>query len=116
MTKTYLSPDEIISITADYFRIPSELWLNCSRKREYIKCKHIAMYCFRQFTDLSFQDIGMICGGKDHATVMHAIKKINGFIDSYEADRKEMELILKKMKDKAEDNFKKYVTYNTENA
>ena len=50
----------------------------CSeRKFKYIALpRQIAMYLSRKLTNASFPDIGNRFGGKDHTTVLHAVKRI----------------------------------------
>jgi chromosomal replication initiator protein len=38
--------------------------------------RHVAMYLAKQLTTRSFADIGRTCGGRDHTTVVHAVKGI----------------------------------------
>jgi chromosomal replication initiation ATPase DnaA len=47
-----------------------------SRKREIVDARHIAMHLMVNYTDLSLNDIGKFFGGKNHATVLHARRKI----------------------------------------
>ena len=47
-----------------------------SRREIYSKPRQIAMYLVRELTSMSLNDIGLVFGGKDHTTVMHADRKI----------------------------------------
>ncbi|MGI9031156.1 MAG: chromosomal replication initiator protein DnaA [Ilumatobacteraceae bacterium] len=47
-----------------------------SRQRPLVTARQIAMYVFRQVTDLSYPGIARIFGGRDHTTVIHAVDKI----------------------------------------
>ena len=47
-----------------------------SRQRPLVTARQIAMYVFRQLTDLSYPAIARIFGGRDHTTVIHACEKI----------------------------------------
>ena len=40
------------------------------------------MYFSKKMTKSSLANIGMHCGGKDHATVLHACKTVNNLIDT----------------------------------
>ena len=46
------------------------------RSRNIAKPRHVAMYLARKHTSLSLPEIGRNFGGKDHTSVMHAVKKI----------------------------------------
>ena len=76
----------IIGITADYFGITIEELTGTSRSRVYVTARQIAMYLCRQLTDLSLPKIGESFGGKDHTTVMYAVKKVEDQI----AQRRQM--------------------------
>ena len=47
-----------------------------SRQRPLVTARQIAMYLFRDLTDLSYPSIARIFGGRDHTTVIHAVEKI----------------------------------------
>ncbi|WP_061963255.1 MULTISPECIES: chromosomal replication initiator protein DnaA [Demequina] len=76
----------IISITAEYFSITIDELTGTSRSRVYVTARQIAMYLCRQLTDLSLPKIGDHFGGKDHTTVMYAVKKVEDQI----AQRRQM--------------------------
>ena len=43
--------------------------------------RQIAMYLTRQLTSHSYPDIGSQFGGKDHSTIIHAIRKIERLLE-----------------------------------
>ncbi|MGH9134623.1 MAG: chromosomal replication initiator protein DnaA [Ilumatobacteraceae bacterium] len=47
-----------------------------SRQRPLVTARQIAMYVFRDMTDLSYPSIARLFGGRDHTTVIHAVDKI----------------------------------------
>jgi len=47
-----------------------------SRQRPLVTARQIAMYVFRELTDLSYPSIARLFGGRDHTTVIHAVDKI----------------------------------------
>lgn len=81
-----ITASTIIGITADYFGISIEELTGTSRSRVYVTARQIAMYLCRQLTDLSLPKIGESFGGKDHTTVMYAVKKVEDQI----AQRRQM--------------------------
>src|SRR5690606_34229676 len=71
-----LTASMIIGTTAEYYGISMDELTGTSRSRVYVTARQIAMYLCRQLTDLSLPKIGEHFGGKDHTTVMYAVKKI----------------------------------------
>lgn len=54
---------------------PSEI-IGKSKRQEFVIARQAAMYICRLKFGLSYPELGRIFGGRDHATVMHGIKKI----------------------------------------
>ncbi len=59
-----------------YFDIRHEDMLSKSRARKLVVPRQIAMYLVKRYTDLSLTEIGSRFGGKDHATVINAINRV----------------------------------------
>jgi len=81
-----ITASAIIAKTAEYFGITMDEVTGTSRSRVYVTARQIAMYLCRQLTDLSLPKIGEHFGGKDHTTVMYAVKKVEDQI----AQRRQM--------------------------
>lgn len=71
-----VSPTDIISTTADYFKLTVDDLYGSSRSQAIANARQIAMYLCREMTNLSLPKIGQLFGGRDHTTVMYANKKI----------------------------------------
>lgn len=82
---TEISASLIMGQTAAYFGITIEQLCSSDRSRPVVEARQIAMYLCRELTDLSLPKIGDAFGGRDHTTVMHANKKIQGLM----AERRE---------------------------
>ena len=81
-TAREISIDYIQKVVCDYFDIPIELMKSKTRKREIVQARQLAMYFSKQLTKNSLANIGIHCGNKDHATVLHACKTVNNLIDT----------------------------------
>jgi chromosomal replication initiator protein len=81
-TAREVSIDYIQKIVCDYFDLPIELMKSKTRKREVVQARQIAMYFSKRMTKSSLANIGAHCGGKDHATVLHACKTVNNLIET----------------------------------
>ena len=66
---------QILTQTADYFKLSMEELCSKSRTRTLVTARQIAMYLCRELTDMSLPKIGQELGGRDHTTVIHADRK-----------------------------------------
>ena len=73
---TQLNEQKIINVVADYYSlIPSQI-TGKIRTGQIALARHIAIYLIRQNLDVPLKKIGEMFGGKDHTTIMHAIKHV----------------------------------------
>ncbi len=68
--------DELLADIAAILKFPVEDLKGRSRQRPLVTARQIAMYVFRELTDLSYPAIARLFGGRDHTTVIHANEKI----------------------------------------
>ena len=69
-------PDVIVRQTALYYSQKEEEIRGQSRSKNTTMARQMAMYLMRSLTNLSLQDIGAEFGGRNHATVLSSIRKI----------------------------------------
>jgi len=68
---------EIIQKTvADYYKIKVADMFSKKRSRIIARPRQIAMMITKELTQLSYPDIGEAFGGRDHSTVIHAVRTI----------------------------------------
>lgn len=77
-----ISIDYIQKVVCDYFDLPLEVLKSKTRKREVVQARQLAMYFSKSMTKSSLSNIGIHCGGKDHATVLHACRTVNNLIET----------------------------------
>ncbi len=75
-----ITPDLIIDTTAEVFGFTREEIIGQRRHRPLVTARQIAMYVFRELTDLSYPAIAREFGGRDHTTVIHAVDKISSLM------------------------------------
>ncbi|MFK5925162.1 MAG: chromosomal replication initiator protein DnaA [Desulfuromusa sp.] len=68
--------DKIQKKVAEHFQIKISDIKSSKRLKNIVFPRQIAMYISRNLTSLSYPEIGSKFGGKDHSTIIHAIKKI----------------------------------------
>ena len=68
--------DDIQRKVADYYNLRLSDLLSARRSRTIARPRQIAMYLSKILTTRSLPEIGRKFGGRDHTTVIHAVKKI----------------------------------------
>ena len=71
-----ISIAEIQTRVAEHYCIRKAEMVSARRAREVARPRQVAMYLSKQLTPKSLPDIGRRFGGRDHTTVIHAVKQI----------------------------------------
>jgi len=69
--------DNIQKTVADYFKIKVGDLFSRKRTRVVVRPRQIAMWLAKNLTTLSYPQIGDSFGGRDHTTVLHAVRTID---------------------------------------
>lgn len=77
--------DDIQRVVAQFFEIDRRDMESPCRERRVARPRQIAMKLCREFTARSLPEIGRAFGGRDHTTVLHAVRRIAD-IEGYSAD------------------------------
>jgi chromosomal replication initiator protein len=85
--------DEIQKRVAEHFTIKMAEMTSSRRARMVARPRQVAMYLAKQLTSRSLPEIGRKFGGRDHTTVMHAVRKIEELIASDRALAEDVELL-----------------------
>ncbi len=96
--KKQISVESIQETVCKYFNIENKQIHSKSRKREIVLARQVSMYLSKKYTDFSLSRIGDMIGKRDHATVLHALKNINGLLDidkSFKSNMDEIEELLR---------------------
>jgi chromosomal replication initiator protein len=71
-----VSVEDVVRRVSDTLNIKEKEIVGKSRKQEIVEARQMAMYLCRQVIGSSFANIGVYFGGRDHTTVLHAVKTI----------------------------------------
>jgi len=94
-----ITPDKIQNVVSNFFNVDIKDIHSQSRKQEFVKARHIAMFLCKKHTKYSYAHIGSIIGKRDHASVLHACRVIQDCIDidkSFRSVMIDIESLLKK--------------------
>lgn len=72
--------ENIIQIVQNIFGIDNKTFNSKTRKREVVFARQAAMHLCKKHTSQSVSRIGMYVGGRDHATVLHALKSVDDLL------------------------------------
>ena len=73
-----ISVENIQKTVADFFNIKVADMYSKRRPANIARPRQIAMYLAKELTQKSLPEIGELFGGRDHTTVLHAVRKIAG--------------------------------------
>ncbi|HYM72851.1 MAG TPA: chromosomal replication initiator protein DnaA [Stellaceae bacterium] len=85
--------DEIQRRVAEHFNIKMAEMISSRRARVVARPRQVAMYLAKQLTSRSLPEIGRKFGGRDHTTVMHAVRKIEELTRADRALAEDVELL-----------------------
>jgi chromosomal replication initiator protein len=77
LQKTSISVENIQKTVADFYKIKVADMYSKRRPANIALPRQIAMYLAKELTQKSLPDIGDLFGGRDHTTVLHAVRKIS---------------------------------------
>jgi chromosomal replication initiator protein len=72
--------EDIQRVVARHYNVSKADLLSSRRTRTIVRPRQIAMYLAKVLTPRSLPEIGRRFGGRDHTTVLHAVRKIEGLI------------------------------------
>lgn len=76
----FFRPDQVIKNICTFYNIKETLIKGPKRDQRLVKARQIAMHILKNDLALSFVEIGNILGGRDHTTIMHGVRKIEGLL------------------------------------
>ena len=93
-----ITVDDIQKTVADHYGLKQSDLLCERRTRAVARPRHVAMYLAKALTTRSYPDIGRRFGGRDHTTVLHAVKRIEALKAEDTALAGDLEVLTRKLK------------------
>jgi chromosomal replication initiator protein len=90
--------DDIQKATADHYGMKQADLLSERRNRAIARPRQAAMWLAKQLTTRSLPDIGRRFGGRDHTTVLHAVRRIEALRAEDNALSHDLEVITRKLR------------------
>lgn len=87
--------DEIQRKVAEHYHIKISDMHSAKRTRTIARPRQVAMYLSKALTEASLPEIGRKFGGRDHATVMHAVKKVKELMQEERSFGEDVDLLQK---------------------
>jgi chromosomal replication initiator protein len=91
--------EEIQKLVANHYNVSRADLLSSRRTAAVVMPRQIAMYLAKLLTLRSLPEIGRRFGGRDHTTVLHAVRKIDGLCNTNTELRDELELLKRMLQD-----------------
>ena len=85
--------EDIQRVVARHYNVSKTELLSNRRTRTIVKPRQVAMYLSKVMTPRSLPEIGRRFGGRDHTTVLHAVRKIEGLSGNDNTLAQEIELL-----------------------
>jgi len=93
--------EDIQRIVARHYNVSKSELLSNRRTRTIVKPRQVAMYLSKVMTPRSLPEIGRRFGGRDHTTVLHAVRKIEDLSAGDNTLAQELELLRRLIADQA---------------
>ncbi len=91
--------EDIQRVVARQYNVSRSDLLSSRRTANVVRPRQVAMYLAKTLTLRSLPEIGRRFGGRDHTTVLHAVRKIEGLVGSDTALADEIELLKRQLQE-----------------
>ena len=91
--------EDILRVVAKHYGVTRADLLSSRRTANVVRPRQIAMYLAKTLTYRSLPEIGRRFGGRDHTTVLHAVRKIEGLVGNDTALAEEIEILKRQLQD-----------------
>ncbi|UCC24170.1 MAG: chromosomal replication initiator protein DnaA [Gemmatimonadales bacterium] len=80
-SRSGLTPQRIKQVVAEEWAVKPEALASKRRTKDLTAPRQVAMYLLKELLDLPLVRIGDLFGGRDHSTVIHSIRKVQGKLE-----------------------------------
>ncbi len=87
--------DDILKVVGRHYNVSKNDLLSPRRARSVVVPRQIGMYLAKKLTSRSLPEIGRRFGGRDHSTVLHAVRKIDDMMRGDEKLAKELAQLIR---------------------
>ena len=91
--------EDIQRIVARQYNVSRADLLSSRRTANVVRPRQVAMYLAKTLTLRSLPEIGRRFGGRDHTTVLHAVRKIENLVDNDTSLAEEIELLKRQLQE-----------------
>src|SRR4029077_1194468 len=93
--------EDIQRVVARQYNVSRSDLLSSRRTANVVRPRQVAMYLAKTLTLRSLPEIGRRFGGRDHTTVLHAVRKIEGLVGHDMARAEEIEILKRQLQEEA---------------
>ena len=93
MTKRQEQLNGILEDVSRYYGLEITEVTSNSRLSELVRARDMFTYVCREYTSASYNDIGQMLGGRNHATIIHSNNKIKEYAETYPSVQKQVQEI-----------------------
>jgi chromosomal replication initiator protein len=90
--------DQIQKVVAEHYQMKQSDLISERRARAVARPRQVAMWLAKQITTRSLPDIGRRFGGRDHTTVLHAVRRIEALKGEDASIARDVDVLLRKLR------------------
>ena len=98
VTERKVTVDMIQKVVAEHYALKQADLISERRARAVARPRQVAMWLAKQITTRSLPDIGRRFGGRDHTTVLHAVRRIEALKAEDAAIARDIDVLLRKLR------------------
>lgn len=81
-TETTLGPEEIINNVCSFYKIKPSQLKGPKKDAAFVRARQVAMYLLQKERRLTYKEIGLLLGGRDHTTIVYGVEKIERLLQN----------------------------------